>query len=234
MKKLMFICVAIAALTSCKQGEGNTTTPKGIIIEAVTALSEKRSSDFTKLLSGAAAQKYSSAQVQQDLLKSLGDVRKITLGDEKVISSASSANSVMTISAVDVIKSGHAIYSVVTQCIETTTTSTRTICHSNDPHPYHPPHNDYPSHGGGYDNGSSNGGYDNSNDNSGGYITPGLTHEVDPSTPPSEDGRKPGNDDPTKPPRYMTNWSYDNGNGETCSDVTDSNTSVDCKIIDLH
>lgn len=226
MKKLMFICAAIAALTSCKQGEGNTTTPKGIIIEAVTALSQKSSSDFTKLLSGAAAQKYSSAQAQQDLLKSLGDVRKITLGDEKVISNISSGDSIITVSAVDVLKSGHAIYSVVTQCIQTTTTSTHTICHSNDPRPYHPPHDDYPSN-------PSHGGYDNGNSH-GGYITPGPTHEVDPSTPPSDDGRKPGNDDPTKPPRYMTNFSYDNGLGQTCSDETDSNTSVGCTIIDLH
>lgn len=229
MKKIVFICAAIAALTSCKQGEGNTTTPKGVIIEAVKALSQNRSSEFMRLLSGAAAQKYGSQQAQQELLRSLGDVRKVTLGDEKVLSNISSADSVITTSAIDVVKSGHTIYSVVTQCIQTTTSSTHTICHSR---PDRPPQNDYnpPSHGGG----GYHGGYDNGNDRGGGYITPGVTHEVDPATPPSEDGRKPGNDDPTRPPRYMTEFSYDNGFDQICSDVTDSNTFIDCKIIDLN
>jgi len=229
MKKILFMCAIAAALTSCKQDQrGDITTPKGVIIEAVRALTENRSADFNAFLSAAALNKYGKPSVQQALLKSLGDVRQIKLSDEKVLSHNTHGNSTVTVSQIGVLKDGSEIYTVTTQCTQTTTTSTHTSCHDHyyppsHEHDYYPPHHDYnpPSH--------DNGGF---HDDGPGYITPGVTHEVEPGSS-SDDGHKPGNNDPDRPPRFLTTMSWTNSSGQECDDYTDTNTSVVCKIIDI-
>lgn len=233
MKQLILICAAMAALTACNEQDANTSTPKGIILVGVKALSEHRTNDFNSLLSGVALSKYGSPMIQDELLKSLGDLRQITLGQEQVHSNQSHGNSIVTISSVDVYKAGNPVYTVVTQCVQTTTSSTHTVCT-----PHQTPHDNYypPSHGGGHHNGggyNNGGGYTGGSNDGGGYITPGITHEVDPSTPPSDDGHKPGNQDPDRPVRFDSIYNFQNGRGEDCYDTTDSNTYVSCKIIDL-
>ena len=246
MKRILFVCAVLSALTACKEQKGDTVSPTGIIIEAVTALSQNRSADFNQLLSGVAAQKYSSVEIQKDLLKSLGDVRKITLGTEKILSHDVTPNVKSTVSTVDVIKSGNAIYTVITRCDQVTTHSSHTVCPA-PPAPYYPPSHDHdyypPSHhnsGGGYGGGHSSGGggswggNDSGSSSGGGYITPGVTHEVDNSSGPSDDGHKPGNNDPDRPPRFgVTFGTSVDFSSSDCYEVPDSSVSVSCKIIDL-
>ncbi|MBC7466719.1 MAG: hypothetical protein H7256_12070 [Bdellovibrio sp.] len=232
MKRILFVCAVLSVLSACKQQKGDTVSPTGIIIEAVTALSQNRSDDFNKLLSGVAAQKYNSPEIQKDLLKSLGDVRKITLGAEKILSHDVTPNVTSTVSSVDVIKSGNAIYTVITRCDQVTTHSSHTVCPA-PAVPYYPPshHNGGGGFGGGH---SSSGGGGSWGGSDSGYITPGVTHEVSPSSGSGDDGHKPGNNDPDRPPRFGVTFdtSVDFSSSD-CYEVPDSSVTVSCKIIDL-
>ncbi|MFZ3230616.1 MAG: hypothetical protein WA160_10465 [Pseudobdellovibrio sp.] len=232
MKKFIFICSIALGLTACKQ-QGDTTTPKGVIIESVIALSEARTQDFLRLLSGRAAEKLSTADHQQQLLNSLGNIKKITLGNETVISSGVFGSSRVTVSEIPVIRGSQTIYNVSVQCIETATSSSHEVCstHSNYPtEPIHD-HNRPPRyHGGNNDSGNNN---SDSGSNDSGWITPGDSHEADNSSGPSEDGHKPGNQDPDRPPRLSTNLDYTVNDSTDCHMVYDSNTYTNCKITDL-
>lgn len=236
MKRLAMLFAVMTVFAACSEEKGDTRTPKGIIIEAVRALSEERAKDFAAFLSGAAAQKYSSPQMQESLLNSLGDVRKLKLSSERVVSHNSHGNTTTTVSQIDVLKSGKVAYVVTTQCAETrtTTSSTHEVCRDLNPpshHTYNPPSHD-----------SNPPRYDGSNDDHhGGYITPGSSHEPDyDSGSNGDDGHKPGNQDPDRPPRFLTEWSMNGSShydqyGRECHDETNTytNTSVSCKIIDL-
>jgi mRNA-degrading endonuclease RelE of RelBE toxin-antitoxin system len=223
MKKVILCTVLLATtLVACKQN-GDSRTPKGIIISAIQALNAKKTNDFKNLLSERALEKYGSEQNQKALLKELGNLKKLKLGDEKVISQTTMGNTTTTLSSVDVMQSGQLIRVVETRCQETTTQSSRLVCrhdqvdHSDD-------YYDRP----GYEHDRGN---DNDNDD---YLRPGPSHPVEPDRG-SSDGRKPGNQDPDRPGRYpmITEVSYANEISSDCEYVDDYDTSVNCKIVEL-
>jgi hypothetical protein len=223
MKKI-FVFAALAFLVACKE-KGDTRTPKGIIITAVQALSEGNTEKFKGLLADRALQNYGTAAQQSQLKSELGDVRQLGLSSEKILSHSTQGNSTTTISQVDVMKSNQVVRNVITRCVQTSSTYTHQVCHTYDPNPGYS--------GGGYDNGDNGnygGGYSGGD---GGYEVPGPSHPATGGG--SDDGHKPGNQDPDRPGRYpiivTAEWSYDQTT--ECHDETSSDVSVSCSIIDL-
>jgi len=232
MKKF-FVFAILASLVACKQ-KGDTRSSEGIIIAAVQALSEGNADVFKSLLSERALEQYGRVDQQQQLKQQLGNVRQLQISKETVLSHSTLGNSTMTVSQIDVSKSGRIIYNVITRCTETRTTSTRQVCNTYDPNPpLRYDHGDDYDHGhqggGGYD-----GGYDHGNDNDGGgHATPGPSHPAQGDD--NGDGHKPGNQDPDRPGRFpIIEAAYSNyGLVTECHDVTNTDVSVSCKIIDL-
>ncbi len=242
MKKLL-VLATLAALVACKQ-KGDTTTPKGIIITAVQALSEGRIQDFKNVLAEGALQKYAAADQQEQLKNQLGNMRSLQLSDEKILSHSTLGNSTKTVSQVDVLRSGNIVYNVITRCTETTTSTTRSVCHTYNPPDYNNrngyDHGGYQGGGGNYDGGnggSYRSGNDGGSNNGGGgtnhdYVTPGSSHESGGS---GDGGSKPGNEDPNRPGRFpmIEATSTSLSVSSECEDVVDQNTTVSCKIIDV-
>ena len=225
MKQILLCGFMLTLLVACKE-KGDTTTPKGTIISAVQALSSKKTEQFKALLDERALEQYGTKEQQKQLLKEFGNVRDLKLGEEKVISHKKKGSTVTTVSSVDVLRDSQIVRTVIVKCQEVTTQTTTRVCKPT--YPTYPDHDD--------DNGhwrpdpTPPPRYEPEPDDD--YLTPGRPHEPTPGAP-SDDGHKPGNQDPDRPPRFPIVNFRAISSGETCEDVVDTNIVVSCKIIDL-
>ncbi len=215
MKKLVLLGLILSVLSGCG-GDDNSGTPDGVIKKAAKALSKSDERQFLSLLTGPALEKFQTADQQQVLLNTLGPVKKIKLGQPRVVSTVGNSSDSTTLYDVDVMRGSQIIYQVASVCRRVESTSTHLHCPAppqdhNRPDPW-PGHNNGGGHSGG---GHSGGG------SSGGGITPG----------PSNPG---GNGDPDRPPRFpglMAEESFSRADG--CYDVVSHYVDTTCKIKDV-
>jgi hypothetical protein len=226
LKNLVIICAIFTAVISFK-AEAASNAVRSTTNSAMDALKQGRGDIFVQLLAGRAKQMYSTQQSQQLLLNRFGNFKKVTFGDQHLLSDKMIGDTEISLFSMDIFKDDINIFTTIYQCSTRAYLTTHTVCTTPEPI-YNHDHGNYGggrhNHGGGYDGGS----YGRNDDS--GFITPGLTHEV-PSGSSSDDGHKPGNQDPDRPGRFADSLFL--FNDQYCHEETQTSYDDACLITDM-